>query len=184
MAISAEYGLGDTPVFVRAGAVVPTRTMRSAYHTTADPLVWMVAAGAAAGQGEVYEDDGESLGFKVGEGAVTTLRLLTAHNQLRATVSASNGTFAGMASSRAHWVVVHSLGLLPSSATCDGKAVQHTAAGVAPGYWLAPGPGGGSSAEAAPAAGGENELILASASVVIACGSTPTTAGLIVTATW
>ena len=82
-------------------------------------------------------------------------------------------------------LVVHSLGSLHSPAPRrDGKAVQLTAAGVAPGYWLAPGPGGGSSAEAAPAAGGENELILASASVVIACGSTPTTAGLIVTATW
>ena len=145
MAISAEYGLGDTPVFVRAGAVVPTRTMRSAYHTTADPLVWMVAAGAAAGQGEVYEDDGESLGFKVGEGAVTTLRLLTAHNQLRATVSASNGTFAGMASSRAHWWSCTAWG------RCTAQLRDATArlCNTPPRGWLWRGEGGGRSRERA-----------------------------------
>ena len=60
--------------------VIPTRTMASAYHTLADPLVWFVwpdAASGSSGQGTVYEDDGESLEFREGTAATTTLSFNT-----------------------------------------------------------------------------------------------------------
>ena len=60
--------------------MIPTRTMASAYHTLADPLVWFVwpdAASGSSGQGTVYEDDGESLDFREGTAATTTLSFNT-----------------------------------------------------------------------------------------------------------
>ena len=173
--ITASYGLADTPVYVRAGAVVPTRTMASAYHTTADPLVWMLATGAESGNGTVWEDDGESLSFREGEGASTSLRFTSSESghELDATVSATNGSFSGMASSRAQWLVVHGLGVLPVAASCNGKPLAKSESGVAPGFWLADSGGGG---------GGSNEVIVSATSVVIACASAPTAASVSVKA--
>ena len=204
---TAQYGLDDVPVFARAGAVVPTRTMGSAYRTTADPLVWMLAlhadASSGEGQGEVYEDDGESLDFKSGAGATTALRYELRSSQasrqlslsqasrqlslsqasrqlsLSVTVGATNGSFAGMATSRAHWVLLHGIDAAPAHAVCDGVALEKTKSGVAPGWWLAQPPAG-----PAAATPDEHEVIVSAASLVLACDSAPSATPKILSVEW
>lgn len=177
----AQYGLGDIPVYVRAGAVIPTRTMASAYHPAADPLVWMVApsGGEVAGQGTCYEDDGESLSFRGGVSSTTTLSYTTTlagGRQMSLMASASNGTFTGMAAARAQWVVLYGEAAPPASASCDGKPLAKTAAGVAPGWWIA--------VKSDEKAGDDNELMVEAPSLVLACGSRPTDAPREIKATW
>ena len=211
----------QVPVFVRAGAVIPTRTMASAYQTTADPLVWMIASGAA-GEGQLYEDDGESLEFKSGAGATTTMQftkvcagavtrpvgfawdavsmpicftfgrltiaapppqppssLKKGGDQLVATALPTNGSFAGMASTRAQWIVLHGAATLPISASCSGAAVSHTPTGVAPGFWITEPPSG-----SAGASDGINEVLVSQASLVVACGSAPTSEPVTIKLGW
>ena len=193
-----HYALDETPVYIRAGAVIPTRTMASAYQTTADPLVWMVAPGSgeAKGEGIVYEDDGESLDFRdvtrpdlrPKVAATTTLTYTTTHVKeprtglqiagttsqkkvLDVLASAPNGTFQGMASTRAQWLVVYGESTPPSSASCDGKALKKTNAGVAPGWWIAE----KSDLTNTPVDEGDNEVMVEVSSLVLACGTAPTT---------
>ena len=176
---TAQYGLGDIPVYVRAGAVIPTRTMASAYVTTADPLVWMVSPAGVAGQGTVYEDDGESLGFREGSASTTTLSYTTTlagGRQVSLMASASNGTFPGMAAARAQWVVLYGQAAPPSSASCDGKPLAKTASGVAPGWWVAE--------KSDEKAGDDNELMVEAPSLVLACDSRPTDAPREIKVAW
>eukprot|EP01043_Picozoa_sp_COSAG02_P011949 COSAG02_NODE_449_length_22094_cov_4.917027_17_plen_331_part_00 len=198
-----QYSLDETPVYVRAGAVIPTRTMVSAYQTTADPLVWMVAPGTgnAKGEGVVYEDDGESLDFRdvarpelrPMAAATTTLTYTTGYTKelqmsgstrsgktLDVLVSAPNGTFQGMASTRAHWLVMYGEATPPSSASCDGKPLTKTNAGIAPGWWIAE----KSDVTKTLADGGDNELMVEASSLVLACGTAPATTARTLKVAW
>ena len=194
-----HYGLDEVPVYVRAGAVIPTRTMASAYQTTADPLVWMVApdSGEAKGEGVVYEDDGESLdfrGFSQPElrptaAATTTFRHhytteffggSSGKKMLDVLISAPNGTFHGMASTRSQWLVLYGEATPPSSASCDGKPLLKTAAGVAPGWWIAQKAG----ESITLVDDSKNELMVEAASLVLACGTAPTTSARALKVVW
>jgi hypothetical protein len=198
-----QYSLDETPVYVRAGAVIPTRTMVSAYQTTADPLVWMVAPGTgnAKGEGVVYEDDGESLDFRdvarpelrPMAAATTTLTYTTGYTKelqmsgstrsgktLDILVSAPNGTFQGMASTRAHWLVMYGEATPPSSASCDGKPLTKTNAGIAPGWWIAE----KSDVAKTLADGGDNELMVEASSLVLACATAPATTARTLKVAW
>eukprot|EP01051_Picozoa_sp_SAG22_P004319 SAG22_NODE_228_length_14619_cov_4.604132_7_plen_1008_part_00 len=186
-AVTAEYGLRDTPLFVRAGAVIPSRTMASAYKTTADPLVWLIATGLASGNGSAYEDDGDSLGYRQGEGATTNLRYNVSEvgsgSQKTATVhytvSPTTGKFAGVAERRGQWVAVHGFAKLPATASCNGVVLQPSPSQTAPGWWIQEGHDA-----ALPSAKSDSELIVAQASVVIACPPAPVTAGLAIAVSW
>ena len=143
-------------------------------QTTADPLVWMLAAGGH-GQGMVYEDDGDGLDFKTGSGATTVMQFTKDGKQLAATVSATNGTFDGIAATRAQWLVLHGVSKIPASASCDGKALGPTAAGAAPGFWVVR-PG----VEQPP----DSEIMVSAASLVVACGPAELSATRKVLVTW
>jgi alpha-glucosidase (family GH31 glycosyl hydrolase) len=195
--VTAEYGLNDIPVFVRAGAVIPTRTMSSAYHTTADPLVWQLAAprGVGTGEGLVFEDDGESLEFREStpSGATTSLTYTSAHEaRLEATVGATNGSFTGMASVRAQWLVLYGQADEPKSATCDGAPLKPSSAGLGPGWWVAQPSAGHAghpvhskvgAARAAPATD-DHEIIVYVPSLVVACDSAPTSVARTIKLAW
>ena len=131
----------------------------------------------------MWEDDGESLDFRTGTGASTSLSFTSSASgqRLDATISPSNGTFTGMATSRAHWLVVHGLAKLPTAATCDGKPLKKKTESDAPGFWLAGGEGDG---DAGHQSNDDNAVIVSAMSVVIACGSTPTAASVAITATF
>jgi alpha-glucosidase (family GH31 glycosyl hydrolase) len=77
--LSQNYSLSEIPMFVSAGAVVPLKTMASVSDSRPDPLVWAIFipshpssaekqqtnnASVCAGEGEVYEDDGETTQYE------------------------------------------------------------------------------------------------------------------------
>jgi alpha-glucosidase/alpha-D-xyloside xylohydrolase len=62
-----KVDLGDTPLYVRAGAVVPMGPLRQyTNEEVAGPLTMMVFPGAS-GVSSLYEDDGETFDFRNGE---------------------------------------------------------------------------------------------------------------------
>ena len=68
--IAVQAKQADIPVLVKAGAVLPLKTMASVSDITPDPLVLQVlgcgSASECNGTGTVYEDDGWSLGYTTG----------------------------------------------------------------------------------------------------------------------
>jgi hypothetical protein len=187
----SDYSIARTPVFIRAGAVIPTRTNDSAYLPYADPLVWALAltdtsanllpahnssAGgmSVGGSGVLYEDDGETTAFVLSGGATTTLSHTmqltdsSAGWKWQAAMSAANGTFEGLPGARSVWFLLRGVHSLPSAADCDGTLLHQTAPGVAPGFWLQQdGEGAAQSAGVAAGSGGRDSL-------VVACGKMST----------
>ena len=58
-----QFALNEIPLFARAGAVVPTQTMRK----EDGPLVWILFPGAA-GNGSTYHDDGNTTRYQTSDG--------------------------------------------------------------------------------------------------------------------
>ena len=81
--LSKNYSLGEIPMLVLAGSVVPLKTMASVSALRPDPLVWAIfVPGEGAndgkeqqlvGKAEAYEDDGNTREYETSEGERTTL---------------------------------------------------------------------------------------------------------------
>ena len=140
------YSLGDTPLFVRAGSVVPMMTFASVSAPAPDPLVIAVfpafGAAVAATNYSLFEDDGES------QSSAHTVTLLTARfdrggaggagalGMTNVTISASQGTWAGAPAARALHVHVRGFGAGVASVTVAGAAVPAGAPGCAGACWF------------------------------------------------
>jgi len=64
----ASYSRAEVPLFLRAGALLPMKTMADVQSTAPGILVWMAAvnpsSGVTSGHGEAYEDGGENLDYE------------------------------------------------------------------------------------------------------------------------
>lgn len=139
------YGLADVPVWVRAGACVPTKTMASVAPSAADPLVWQVWAShqAVAGSGVVFEDDGDTFQYEEGAHALTTLSFVRDGTQVELSISPTIGAYLGQPSMRNQ-----TLRLLPwpAGSTSPSVALNGTAvpngpvggSGKTPQWWIQP----------------------------------------------
>eukprot|EP01052_Picozoa_sp_SAG31_P016576 SAG31_NODE_1103_length_9895_cov_13.722540_3_plen_235_part_00 len=76
-----EYGLQETPVLVRAGAVVPMKSFADSKVSSPTTLVlaipWVVGV---SGTGELYEDDGGDFGTTYGRFRLVRLQQNTTEN--------------------------------------------------------------------------------------------------------
>jgi alpha-glucosidase (family GH31 glycosyl hydrolase) len=60
-----QYAYSDIPLFIKAGAVIPLHEFDSRHALMADPLTFEIYPGAQQGEGYLYEDDGNSMGYLV-----------------------------------------------------------------------------------------------------------------------
>jgi alpha-glucosidase (family GH31 glycosyl hydrolase) len=124
---TVTYGLGDIPLFVKAGSLVPLQTMASVFGNFADPLLWTAWTGATTGTGSLYEDDGDALDYMKGEYASTTASYTAAADGSSWTVviAATSGSFAGMPATRNYGVQLRVGGAYTSvtKSTCNGSPV-------------------------------------------------------------
>jgi len=126
VAFKARYAVDDTPVFVRAGAIVPEQGA-SAYSDArpAEPLVLNVY-GSGDGRFELYEDDGVSLDYDATEGHALTVITHTVggdgvHHLI---VAPASGSFRGQPDSRAYELRVHGAGR-PVAIAVNGRDAGH-----------------------------------------------------------
>ncbi len=72
--IEREFGLDEIPVYVKGGSIVPMQrpVARAGAQTMADPLVLEIFPFGTSTT-RVYEDQGDSVAYRAGEGAWTTV---------------------------------------------------------------------------------------------------------------
>eukprot|EP01050_Picozoa_sp_SAG11_P013580 SAG11_NODE_1597_length_4611_cov_2.534131_2_plen_1029_part_00 len=134
--LTQRYTQRQIPVFVKAAAVVPMKTMASVAAAVPDPLVWLLfpGAGAGGGSGHAYEDDGETVAAKLdavagGEDArhssVTTARWngdCREGGVLKLTIEAV-GWHAAMPHTRKHALQLRGCRIPPRAAAVNGVAL-------------------------------------------------------------
>ncbi|HEX8755488.1 MAG TPA: TIM-barrel domain-containing protein, partial [Steroidobacteraceae bacterium] len=116
---TARYPVGATPVFVRAGAVIPEQTAHHPADAGGDELTVNVY-GDGTGRFDLYEDDGVSLDYRRGRYALTPMTHRTSGTSHRLVIGPTRGSFTGQAQRRVYQVRVHTAHR-PGPASVDGK---------------------------------------------------------------
>jgi alpha-glucosidase len=129
-----SFRLDEIPVYARAGAIVPTQqgepvttvapdALEAQSQGTPNPLVLQVFPGAA-GDGNLYEDTGDTLGYKTSEFAWTHFhQQRLSDGALQVKVLPAAGGFAGMPAAREYELrLVGSWP--PASVTVNGQALS------------------------------------------------------------
>ncbi len=97
--------LDEMPVFVREGGIITTAPkMRSTHEKPLDPVIVYLFPGEH-GEAELYEDDGETIGYQKGEFRKTSLAQETLDGVTRVTIGAARGMFKGAPEAR-NWELV------------------------------------------------------------------------------
>src|SRR5207245_9399791 len=90
--IDRSFALDEIPVYVKAGAIIPMQPKHGV-----DQLILTIFPGDS-GEARVYEDAGNTLGYKTSELAWTTIR----HSGEKIEILPGQGTFSGMPATRGY----------------------------------------------------------------------------------
>ena len=119
-AFTAHYAVDATPVFVRAGAIIPEQaeSQEHAGAGTADLTVNVYGDGNS--RFDLYEDDGVSLAYERGGYALTPLAYRISGADHRLVIGPTTGSFSGQRESREYEVRIHATHR-PASISVDGR---------------------------------------------------------------
>jgi alpha-glucosidase (family GH31 glycosyl hydrolase) len=115
---TAHYAVAATPVFVRAGAIIPQQAAASEQAGRDDLTVNVYGDGNS--RFDLYEDDGISLDYERGAYALTPMTYHTSGAGHRLVIGPTTGSFAGQRQARPYGVRIHAA-RRPASITVDGK---------------------------------------------------------------
>jgi alpha-glucosidase len=91
--ITVDAPLDRIPVFVKAGAIIPTQqVLQYSDQAPIDPLTLSVYVGQGRSE-EFYEDDGVSFGYENGVFAKRTVQLSKSNSSLLLSLGATSGTY-------------------------------------------------------------------------------------------
>ncbi len=112
LVVQRHYTLDDIPIFVRAGAVIPMQSAaQKADIENVDPLVFRIFPSQSGSTG-VYEDEGNSDGYKQGQYSRTSVNYHMGNDRImRITINPAVGTYSGMNKSRSY--VVEMMNVFP-----------------------------------------------------------------------
>ena len=125
--VKRTFALDELPVYVRAGAVIPMQPkMRHTGERPVNPLILAIVPGTS-GSARVYEDAGNSLGYKTGEFGWTPVQHSDVDdNTKKITIRSVEGKYPGMQERRAYEIRL--MGDWPAeSVTVNGKALAASA---------------------------------------------------------
>jgi alpha-glucosidase (family GH31 glycosyl hydrolase) len=128
--ITVDAPLEETPLFVEAGSIVPTRPV--APHTGAQPADTLGLAvypdSAESASFSLYQDDGVSRAYRDGAYALTSLRQSWERAEGEAalvlTVEGATGTYEGQPAARTIRAAVHRVDAAPARVTAGGEALS------------------------------------------------------------
>jgi alpha-glucosidase len=102
MNITRSFALDEIPVYIRSGAVIPmSPKMHYSTQKPLDPLILTVMPGVS-GETRVYEDAGNTLGYKKSEYRWTPVKQTRSGNTVHVTVAAPEGSFPGVTQHRSY----------------------------------------------------------------------------------
>jgi alpha-glucosidase len=134
-AIERNYALDEVPVFLKAGAIIPMQPkMRFSNEKPVDPLILTIFPGGASST-RLYEDAGDSLGYKDHEAAWTAIATETPDaTTLVVRVQAAEGSYPGMPAARGYEVRLFEV-WPPDSVMYNGQNIPYCAdADASPGW--------------------------------------------------
>ncbi len=101
--LERSFRLDETPVYARAGAIIPMQPPAQAAQTQhPDPLILQIFPGEH-GEGNIYEDAGDSLGYKQAQFARTHFgQHLLQDGSLEIEIMPVEGSYPGMPASRGY----------------------------------------------------------------------------------
>jgi alpha-glucosidase (family GH31 glycosyl hydrolase) len=122
---TSHYAVDETPVFVRAGAIIPEQEP-SAY-SDASPLGRLILEiyGSGSDRFDLYEDDGASLAYRQGHQAHTLLvHALGQDGSQSLEIGPTEGNYQGQLETRSYELRIHLIAR-PASITANGQRVDH-----------------------------------------------------------
>lgn len=127
--------LDEIPVYVKAGAIVPMQPkMRYTGERPVDPLILAIFPGER-GETRVYEDEGDTPGYKDGTHAWTPVRFeRTAADTMVVRVLPVEGRYPGMPAERGYEVRLPNT-LPPRRVTWQGREAGFARDGIGPAPW-------------------------------------------------
>ncbi len=126
-AIERNYALEEIPVFLKAGAIIPMQPqMKFSNEKPVDPLILTIFPGGASST-RLYEDAGNSLGYKNHEAAWTAISTETPDaTTLNVRVKPVEGSYPGMPTERGYEVRLFEV-WPPDSVTFNGRNIAYNA---------------------------------------------------------
>ena len=123
--VRRAFALNEIPLYVKAGSIVPMQPeMKNSHAKPVDPLILNVFPGDS-GLTRIYEDSGNSLGYKHGEYAQTTVRKSTVDvGRQQIEVLPVSGKYPGMLLQRSHEIRLV-MSWPPDSVLCNGKVIPY-----------------------------------------------------------
>jgi alpha-glucosidase len=134
-AIERNYALDEVPVFLKAGAILPMQPkMKFSNEKPVDPLILAILPGGRSST-RLYEDAGNSLGYKNGEAAWTTIRTaMPEATTLLVNVLPVEGAYPGMPTERGYEVRLFE-SWPPDSVAVNGQQIDYNPDPDAPAGW-------------------------------------------------
>ncbi len=117
---SAHYAVDATPVFVRAGAIIPERIVSSRHAGIGSDDLAIDIYGDGNNRFDLYEDDGVSLEYESHRYAVTPMRYRTSADHHELIIGPTTGSFAGQDPQRKYEVRIHTAHR-PAAVSVDGR---------------------------------------------------------------
>ena len=135
-AIKRNFSISQTPVYVRAGAIVPEAPpMQYSNQKPLDPLIVNVFP-LADGQSStytLYEDAGDSRAYQQGADARTQINAMEKGSELTVEIAAAKGTYEGILAARACEIRLPA-DWPPASVTVNGSTLAYSLATGAAGW--------------------------------------------------
>lgn len=127
--LTRKFSIRETPVYVRAGAIVPMAPKMSyTSEKPVDPLILTVFQPQAGKNSfyTVYEDSGKAREYQNGKAAWTDIRATESGGQLSITIAPPRHSFVGMPTQRAYELRLPG-DWPPQSVTANGRPLALTA---------------------------------------------------------
>jgi alpha-glucosidase len=134
-AIERNYALDEIPIFLKAGAIVPMQpTMKFSNEKPVDPLILTIFPGGPSAK-RLYEDAGNSEGYKHNEAAWTTISTRAPDATTRVVrMEPVDGSYPGMPAERGYEVRLFEA-WPPDSVNCNGQTILYRPDPDAPVGW-------------------------------------------------
>jgi len=121
--VTAHYPVDETAVFVRGGAVIPEQPPSDYSDESPPQRLILNVYGSGNDRFELYEDDGASLRYQLGEQAHTPLEhTVTGAGLHSLVISPTEGSYAGQPAERAYELRIYG-GHQPAKVVLDGHDI-------------------------------------------------------------
>lgn len=124
-----NFSIDEIPVYVKAGSIIPMQPkMRHTREKAVDPLILTIFP-YGSGEIEIYEDDGETLGYKKGEYRWQKVKNTWIEpNKIKLEIFPVEGKFPGMLEKRAYEIRIFPV-LPPEKVFCNGIKISYSREG-------------------------------------------------------